>query len=61
MAILGLGAIHKAPVVVDDALAIRSIAYVTLSFDHRVLDGAIADQFLTRLRAVIEDWGEAVL
>ena len=61
VAILGLGAIHKAPVVVEDALAIRSIAYVTLSFDHRVIDGAIADQFLTHLRQVIEDWREEVL
>jgi 2-oxoglutarate dehydrogenase E2 component (dihydrolipoamide succinyltransferase) len=61
VAILGLGAIHKAPVVMDDALAIRSLAYVTLSFDHRVIDGAIADQFLTQLRRVIEEWGEQIL
>ncbi len=61
VAILGLGAIHKAPVVVEDALAIRSIAYLTLSFDHRVIDGAIADQFLAHLRQVIEDWREEIL
>ena len=59
-AILGLGAIHKAPVVLDDAIAIRSVAYVTLSFDHRLLDGAIADRFLTRLKQVIEEWAEAI-
>jgi len=60
-AILGLGAVHKAPVVVDDAIAIRSIAYLTLSFDHRLLDGAVADQFLGHLKRVIEDWAEEVL
>ncbi len=60
-AILGLGAIHKAPVVVDDAIAIRSIVYVTLSFDHRILDGAIADRFLGHLKKTIEEWGEEIL
>jgi 2-oxoglutarate dehydrogenase E2 component (dihydrolipoamide succinyltransferase) len=60
-AILGLGAIHKAPIVVDDAIAIRSISYVTLTFDHRLIDGAIADQFLTRLKEVIENWSEPIL
>ncbi|MEX2300260.1 MAG: 2-oxoglutarate dehydrogenase, E2 component, dihydrolipoamide succinyltransferase [Bryobacterales bacterium] len=60
-AILGLGAIHKAPVVIDDAIAIRSISYVTLSFDHRVIDGAIADKFMSHLKGVIEGWSESVL
>ncbi|HLF80412.1 MAG TPA: 2-oxo acid dehydrogenase subunit E2, partial [Anaerolineales bacterium] len=60
-AILGVGAIHKAPVVIDDAIAIRSLAYVTLTFDHRLIDGAIADRFLTHLRGVIEGWGEDIL
>ncbi len=60
-AILGLGAIHKAPVVIDDAIAIRSVAYLTLTFDHRLLDGAIADQFMTELKRVIEGWGEEIL
>jgi pyruvate dehydrogenase E2 component (dihydrolipoyllysine-residue acetyltransferase) len=60
-AILGLGAIHKAPVVIDDAIAIRSISYVTLSFDHRVIDGAVADKFLTHLKGVIESWSETIL
>ena len=61
VAILGLGAIHKAPVVIDDAIAIRSLAYVTLSFDHRIIDGATADRFVTHLRQVIEEWGEEIL
>ena len=60
-AILGLGAIHKAPVVVNDAIAIRSICYATLTFDHRLLDGALADQFMTHLRGVIENWTEPVV
>ena len=60
-AILGLGAVHKAPLVIDDAIAIRSIAYVTLSFDHRLIDGVIADQFVVHLKRVIEDWGEEIL
>jgi len=59
-AILGLGAVHKAAVVIDDAIAIRSIAYLTLSFDHRLLDGAIADQFLSYMKRVIENWGEEI-
>ena len=60
-AILGLGAIHKAPVAVGDAIGIRSICYATLSFDHRVIDGAIADQFMTHLKGVIENWTEPIL
>lgn len=60
-AILGLGAIHKAPVAVGDAIAIRSICYATLSFDHRVIDGAVADQFMTHLKGVIENWREPIL
>ena len=61
VAILGLGVIHKAPVVIDDAIAIRSISYVTLTFDHRLLDGAVADQFVTHLKGVIEGWSEPIL
>ena len=60
-AILGLGAIHKAPVVIDDAIAIRSICYVTLSFDHRLLDGAVGDQFVSHLKGIIENWSEELL
>ena len=60
-AILGLGAIHKAPVAVGDAIGIRSICYATLSFDHRVIDGAVADQFMTHLKGVIENWTEPIL
>jgi len=61
VAILGLGAIEKRPVVVDDAIAIRSMCYVTLSYDHRVVDGAIAHQFLHKVRETLENWEEPVL
>ena len=46
VAILGTGAIKKRPVVIDDAIAIRSIAYFTMSFDHRLVDGALGGMFL---------------
>jgi 2-oxoglutarate dehydrogenase E2 component (dihydrolipoamide succinyltransferase) len=59
--ILGLGAIEKRPVVVDDAIAIRSMCYVTLSYDHRVVDGAIAHQFLHRVKDTLENWSEPIL
>jgi 2-oxoglutarate dehydrogenase E2 component (dihydrolipoamide succinyltransferase) len=54
VAILGVGVIKKRPVVVDDAIAIRQIGVLGLSFDHRVIDGAVADQFLATVRDVIE-------
>jgi len=59
--ILGLGAIEKRPVVVDDAIAIRSMCYVTLSYDHRVVDGAIAHQFLHKVKETLENWSEPIL
>lgn len=61
VAILGIGAVTKTPVVIDDAIAIRSISYLTLSFDHRVIDGAVADQFLEHMRGTIESWTAPVL
>ena len=54
--ILGLGAIEKRPVVINDAIAIRSMGYVTLSYDHRVVDGAIAHQFLHKVKESLENW-----
>ena len=59
--ILGLGAIEKRPVVINDSIAIRSMCYVTLSYDHRVVDGAIAHQFLHKLKETLENWTEPVL
>ncbi|MBI3654340.1 MAG: 2-oxo acid dehydrogenase subunit E2, partial [Acidobacteria bacterium] len=54
VAILGVGGIKKRPVVVDDAIAIRQTGMLSLSYDHRVVDGADADQFLALVRDVIE-------
>ncbi|HTG16927.1 MAG TPA: dihydrolipoamide acetyltransferase family protein [Blastocatellia bacterium] len=54
VAILGVVVIKKRPVVIDDAIAIRQIGVLSLSFDHRIIDGAIADQFLAVVRDVIE-------
>ena len=54
VAILGVGVIKKRPVVIDDAIAIRQIGVLALSFDHRIIDGAVADQFLAYVRDVIE-------
>jgi len=54
VAILGVGVIKKRPVVIDDAIAIRQIGVFGLSFDHRIVDGAVADQFLATIRDVIE-------
>ena len=59
--ILGLGAIEKRPVVIDDAIAIRSMCYVTLSYDHRVVDGAIAHQFLHKVKDTLENWSESLV
>lgn len=61
VAILGVGAVEKMPVVIDDAIAIRSISYLATTFDHRLIDGALADQFTSKAKAVLESWSEDVL
>jgi len=61
VAILGVGSVEKTPVVIDDAIAIRSICYLSLTFDHRLIDGALADQFTGKVKAVLENWSEEVL
>ena len=63
-----LGAIVKRPVVrngnqsllpsADDAIVIRPMCYLSLSFDHRILDGASADRFLTVVKQKLENWKE---
>lgn len=55
--ILGVGVIQKRVVVVGDAIAIRPMVYVSLTFDHRVLDGAVADRFLGKVKETLEGWG----
>jgi pyruvate dehydrogenase E2 component (dihydrolipoamide acetyltransferase) len=60
VAILGVGTVDKTPVVIDDAIAIRSICHIAVTFDHRLIDGALADQFMTKLKQVLENWSEEV-
>jgi pyruvate dehydrogenase E2 component (dihydrolipoamide acetyltransferase) len=64
-AILGVGGIAKAPVVVtdpqgNDSIAIRSLVHLTLGYDHRIIDGAVADQFMALVKKTLENWGEEV-
>ena len=54
VAILGVGTIEKRPIVVDDAIAIRTMAYLTLGYDHRLVDGATGDQFMAEIKQQIE-------
>ena len=56
VAILGVGAIEKRPVVIDDAIAIRHMAYLSLGYDHRIIDGAVADEFMSHLKRSLEGW-----
>ena len=56
VAILGVGTIEKRPVVVDDAIAIRTMAYLTLGFDHRLIDGAVADEFMAFVKNQLEQF-----
>jgi pyruvate dehydrogenase E2 component (dihydrolipoamide acetyltransferase) len=61
VAILGIGAIQKRPMVIDDAISIRSMVYLTLSYDHRVVDGAVAHQFVAKVKSYLESWNEEIL
>ena len=56
VAILCLGAIKKRPVVIDDMIAIRQMCYLTLSYDHRIVDGSLGGQFLAFIRDYLENW-----
>jgi len=55
-AILGVGMIQKRVVVINDAIAIRPMVYLGLTFDHRILDGAVADYFLGTVKYALENW-----
>jgi pyruvate dehydrogenase E2 component (dihydrolipoamide acetyltransferase) len=61
VAILGIGAVEKVPVVLDDAIAIRSVAHLALTFDHRLIDGALGDQFTQKVKSILENWSEEIL
>ena len=59
VAILGVGTIEKRPVVIDDAIGIRLMGFLTLAYDHRLVDGAVADQFMADLKKGIEHFDPA--
>jgi 2-oxoglutarate dehydrogenase E2 component (dihydrolipoamide succinyltransferase) len=64
VAILGVGAIENRPKILpgqdgEDTIAIRTCAYFSISFDHRIIDGAVADQFLAHVKKTIEEFPEA--
>jgi 2-oxoglutarate dehydrogenase E2 component (dihydrolipoamide succinyltransferase) len=64
-AIMGVGGINKMPLVVTDkdgtdSIAIRSVVHLTLGYDHRLIDGAVADQFMAFVKKTLEGWGEDV-
>ena len=64
-AIMGVGGITKMPLVVTDkdgadSIAIRSVVHLTLGYDHRLIDGAVADQFMAFVKKTLEGWGEDV-
>lgn len=54
--ILGVGAMQKRVIVIDDAIAIRPMVYMSFVFDHRILDGASADWFLAKVKETLENW-----
>jgi 2-oxoglutarate dehydrogenase E2 component (dihydrolipoamide succinyltransferase) len=64
-AIMGVGGITKAPIVVtdddgNDSIAIRSVVHLTLGYDHRLIDGAVADQFMAQVKKTLESWTEEI-
>ena len=61
VAILGFGTVVKRPVIVNEAVAIRAMVYLSLSFDHRVIDGALAGQFLSHLKGMLQNFPAAEL
>jgi 2-oxoglutarate dehydrogenase E2 component (dihydrolipoamide succinyltransferase) len=66
VAILGVGGIKKKPVVVsdrdgNDSIAVRSMMHLSIGYDHRVIDGAVADQFMAEVKKFLEGWNEELL
>jgi pyruvate dehydrogenase E2 component (dihydrolipoamide acetyltransferase) len=64
-AIMGVGGITKQPMVITDkdgadSIAIRSVVHLTLGYDHRIIDGAVADQFMAFVKKTLENWGEEI-
>ena len=60
VAILGIGGIEKRAVVIGDAIAVRPMCYLVLGFDHRTIDGAVADQFMAHLKKLLQEWSEPI-
>jgi 2-oxoglutarate dehydrogenase E2 component (dihydrolipoamide succinyltransferase) len=56
VAIVGVGNIEKRPVVINDAIAIRPMAYLSIGYDHRIIDGAVADEFMSLVKRALENW-----
>ena len=66
VAIMGIGGIVKKPVVVtdsdgNDSIAIRSMMHMSIGYDHRIIDGAVADQFMMEVKKFLENWNEELL
>jgi pyruvate dehydrogenase E2 component (dihydrolipoamide acetyltransferase) len=66
VAILGVGAIYKTPAVMtdkdgNDSIAIRSVCHLSIGYDHRIIDGAVADQFMVVLKKYLSDWNEPLM
>ncbi len=61
VAILGVGAVKKRPIVINDAIAIRPMMYLSLTIDHRLIDGAMGSQFLERVREFLENYDPEVI
>jgi pyruvate dehydrogenase E2 component (dihydrolipoamide acetyltransferase) len=66
VAIMGIGAIYKTPAVVtdkdgNDSIAIRSICHLSIGYDHRIIDGAVADQFMVVVKNYLENWNEPLI
>jgi pyruvate dehydrogenase E2 component (dihydrolipoamide acetyltransferase) len=66
VAIMGVGGIEKKPVVVtdkdgNDSIAIRSMMHLSIGYDHRIIDGAVADQFMAEVKKFLESWNEELL
>jgi 2-oxoglutarate dehydrogenase E2 component (dihydrolipoamide succinyltransferase) len=66
VAIMGVGGIEKKPVVVtdkdgNDSIAVRSMMHLSIGYDHRIIDGAVADQFMAEVKKFLENWNEELL
>ncbi len=66
VAIMGVGAIYKTPAVVtdkdgNDSIAIRSVCHLSIGYDHRIIDGAVADQFMVVVKNYLENWNEPLI